>query len=90
MQTDYSQILQVSKDRLSLPELDALIAELISIRKQKMPHFLSQKETELLQKINADLPVDIKSRYALLNAKRAEESVSEAEYQGLMELTNFI
>jgi hypothetical protein len=74
---------------LSVMELDELMTQILRLRRQKLPTVLTQSETELLQKINAGLPLAIQKRYDFLIKKRQSETLHDAEYEELLELTAY-
>ena len=49
---------------------------------------LSRRESELLWQINQGLPAETQSRYAELIEKRRDETLTDEEYQQLLQLTN--
>lgn len=51
---------------------------------------MSKNEAELLQKINQGLPPEIRKRYAELNAKLHEETITPEEHQELLQLVDRI
>ncbi len=85
---------QLSKDdllqavqQLNLAELEQFIQDIIAIKaKQKAPH-LSKDETDLFLKINQNIPQNIQQRYQILINKRKNETLTEQEYQELLQLT---
>ncbi len=74
---------------LSLAELDQVMKRLLGLRKQKLTTVLSHTETDLLVKINTPAPVEIQKRYDYLLKKRNSETLSNNEYQELLELTKY-
>jgi len=75
---------------LNVIELDQVMQEILTLRRKKLPTVLSQNETELLRKINTGAPTVIQKRYDFLVKKRNNETVNEAEYQELLELTAYM
>jgi len=73
--------------QLSVPELEQLIQEIITVKAQRQHPSLSKYETELLGKINQDIAGDIQQRYQVLISKRRNETLTEDEYQELLHLT---
>ena len=68
--------------------LDALEEKLFRNQAvQSVPH-LSNAESELMQKINAGLPVETWQRYHALRAKCQDETLTPAEHQELMLLSD--
>lgn len=74
---------------LTVKEIDLVLQNLIKIRRQKLPSVLSEKESELIKKINRQLPEEIRSRYNILLNKKESQSLSDQEYAELLELTRY-
>jgi hypothetical protein len=51
---------------------------------------LSENETNLLQKINKGAPSVFQKRYNYLKKKRNDESLTDKEYQELLDLTKYM
>ncbi len=85
---ELKQIYQTLQN-LSIVELDALMQQIFTLRKQKMPSILSDSESELLRKINTGLPSALQKRYQALIKKRESESLNATEYSELIELTTY-
>lgn len=73
--------------QLSQPELEQFIEQIIQVKAQRIAPSLSTKESELLIKINQDLPQELRHIYQNLMEKRHQENLTESEYQQLLELT---
>jgi hypothetical protein len=73
--------------QLSQPELEQFIEQIIQVKAQRIAPSLSTKESELLIKINQDLPQELRHIYQNLMEKRNQENLTESEYQQLLELT---
>jgi len=87
-QKHLNQIIQ-NLASLSLVELDQVMKRLIGLRKQKLPSVLPRMESELLKKINIPVPSEIQKRYDHLLHLRNAGTLSEEEYQELIELTGY-
>lgn len=74
---------------LTVKEIDLVLQNLIKIRRQKLPSVLSEKESELIKKINRQLPEEIRSRYNILLNRKESQSLSDQEYAELLELTRY-
>ncbi|ACB54120.1 unknown [Crocosphaera subtropica ATCC 51142] len=74
--------------QLSLSELDGFLQEIITLKAKHQAPSLSSDETELLLKINQGLSSDIQTRYQLLIQKRDNETLTEQEYNELLQLTS--
>lgn len=75
---------------LNINELDLVMNEIITIRRQKMPSVLLEHETELLRKINMTPPSVIQKRYNQLIKKKTKDSLKEEELHELIELTTYM
>jgi hypothetical protein len=73
-------------DKMSLPELEKFLSQVIALRaRRKAPH-LSVKESELLIKINQGLPAELRSRLDQLVAKRRANKLTSKEHTELLRL----
>jgi len=75
---------------LNVVELEQVMQEVLVLRRKKLPSVLTQHETELLRKINAGAPAVIQKHYNFLVKKRNNETLSDDEYQELLELTAYM
>lgn len=73
--------------QLSQPELEQFIEQFLQFHAQKIAPSLSTKESELLIKINQDLPQELRHLYQILIDKRNQGTLTESEYQQLLEST---
>jgi hypothetical protein len=71
-------------------DLDYLLHQVVALRTRRKTQVLSEAETQLLQVINQDIPPDLRSHYQLLRQKREEETLTESEYETLIQLSNQI
>lgn len=74
--------------QLSQPELEEFIDQIIQFKAQKIAPSLSKQESELLIKINQDLSPELQQQYQFLMEKRTQETLTESDYQQLLELTD--
>lgn len=88
-QDNLSNVVQAMSE-LSLSEIDFAMQKLIELRKEKLPSVLSQKETEILKKVNRPVPGEINSRYNNLKEKRDQHRLSAEEHQEIIELTTYL
>jgi len=72
--------------QLNAGELDQLMSQVISLRAKRKSPCLSKKETELLLKINKELPVKTQKRFDELNKKRQAETLTPSEHKELLSL----
>jgi len=86
IQVDTEQLLHAA---LQLPrsELDQFVTRLLVLRIQHDTPRLPQDEAELLLKINEDLPPAVQQRLDELISKRQTQSLTPAEHQELIHLT---
>ena len=71
-------------------ELEQVVNRLIAIQARQRAVSLSTTETDLLQQINQGLPPTIRPRYEELNAKLHEETITPAEHEELLQLSDQI
>lgn len=76
--------------QLSLPELQQFVSQVIALQAQRKAPVLPQAESELLLKINQDIPPDIQQRCNELIAKRQDETLTTEEHSELIHLTEQI
>lgn len=74
-------------EQLSQTELEQFVEQVLQVKAQRIAPSLSINESELLIKINQDLPQELRHLYQTLIEKRNQENLIEAEYQQLLELT---
>ncbi len=86
---------QLSKDdlfqavrQLSLPELEGFVRDIITLKAKHQSPSLSKDETELLLKINRGISQNIQQKYQILINKREQETLTEQQYQELLQLTD--
>lgn len=73
--------------QLSQPELEQFIEQILQFHAQTIAPSLSVTESELLIKINQNLPQELRYLYQVLLEKRDRETLTKLEYQQLLELT---
>ncbi|OCQ91081.1 hypothetical protein BCD67_21910 [Oscillatoriales cyanobacterium USR001] len=74
-------------EQLSQTELEQFVEKILQVKAQRIAPSLSINESELLIKINQDLPQELRHLYQTLIEKRNQEHLTEPEYQQLLELT---
>lgn len=77
-------------EQLTNTEIEEFMVNLIAFRAKKRSNNLSNKETELLLKINEVLDKNIQEKYQLLITKRQKEELNNNEYEELLTLTELI
>ncbi|MFN0111035.1 MAG: STAS/SEC14 domain-containing protein [Blastocatellia bacterium] len=85
-QISTEQILS-SVNQLSLPELEKIFDRVLWLQAERKAPHLPDEEAALLTRSLQGLPPDMRARTNLLRAKREDESITDAEYEELTELT---
>ncbi len=88
-QLTYGQLLK-AVEQMPQPERDQFVDEVVALRASTRAPRLSRTEFELLTKINKGIPADLQSRYDDLINKRRGRTISQAEYDELLRLTEQI
>lgn len=86
-QLSFDKLLEAAS-QLSLPDLERFSEQVLTLQARRKAPSLSKTEADLLLKINQGLPVEVRRRYATLMEKRQAETLSEDEYQELLNLTD--
>ena len=76
--------------QLDLSELERFAFHVNSLIARRKAPSLPKRETELLQQINRGLPVTVRVRYAVLNEKLLDKTLTAAEHQELSALVDQI
>lgn len=74
--------------QLSADERERLLSKVISLRPLYEEHRLTAKESDLLMKINQGVPDAVQKRYNNLIAKRNKKTLTDKEYNELLQLTD--
>jgi len=77
-------------EQLNSSDLKQFVSQVIAIQAQRQVPSMSRRESELLLKINQLVPYNIQKRYDELIAKRQAETLTSAEYQELLHMTEQI
>lgn len=77
-------------DNLSEPDLDHLVDRALFVRARRKANVLTTEETVLLSAINQGIPSALHDRYEILLEKRDNETLTEAEYAELLDISNQI
>jgi hypothetical protein len=77
-------------DDLSEPDLDHLVDRALFVRARRKANVLTADETTLLSEINQGIPAKLHDRYEILLEKRDDETLTEAEYAELLDISNQI
>ncbi len=84
-QTSVNELLK-GVQQLSAEDFDLFFKKISSLRSKSGNKALA-KEQSLLEKINARMPLAMEQRFAQLIAKRDLETLTDVEYQELLQLT---
>lgn len=76
--------------RLDLPELERFASDVNSLVARRKAPYLPQQEARLLKKINRGVAPAVRQRYAELNARLLDETLSEEEHNELLSLVETI
>jgi len=72
--------------QLSVPEIEEVFDRVLALQAERKAAHLSPAESALLVRINEGLPSGLRERLAGLRAKRADETITDAEYEELTQL----
>jgi kynurenine formamidase len=76
--------------QLNETDLDQLLHQVVVLRASRKTQVLPEKEAELLQAINQGIPIDLRTCYQQLRQRRDAETLTEMEYDTLIQLSNQI
>lgn len=71
-------------------DFESFYKALLALRARRIAPVLTQKETELLEKIYQKLPSETLERYERLTNKRREDDIAPEEYQELLGLVQVV
>jgi hypothetical protein len=77
-------------DDLSEPDLEDLLHRTLFVRARRRGPIATPEESTLLREINHGIPAELSNRYEILADKRDDETLTEAEYQELLDTANQI
>jgi hypothetical protein len=86
VQLSFDELLNMVKQLNSI-DLDRFASSVDEIQTQRQTPSIPRRESELLLKINQQLPYEIQAAYDHLIAKRQAETLNPNEYETLLELT---
>jgi hypothetical protein len=69
--------------QLETTDLEYFLAEISQMLAQRKINHLPERETDLLQKIHHNIPLDVRLRHRLLSKKLDEEAITNEEYSEL-------
>lgn len=87
IQIENEQLLQAAL-QMSREELEQFVARLFALKARQETPGLSERETELLMKINQGLPPNTQHRLNELIDKRQSYTITQEELQELIQLTD--
>jgi hypothetical protein len=76
--------------QLNETDLEQLLHQVVVLRARRKTQVLPEEEAQLLLKINQGVPADVRARYESLRQKREAETLTDAEYNALIQLSNQI
>lgn len=89
IEIDLDEVLK-SVAQLEPHELEQVVNQFIALQARRRAASLSPTETDLLQQINQGLPPAVRARYEELNAKLHEETITPAEHEEFLQLSDQI
>jgi hypothetical protein len=89
IEIDLDDVLK-SVAQLESKELEQVVNQFLALQARRRAASLSPAETDLLQRINQGLPPAIRARYEELNAKLYEETITPAEHEEFLQLSDQI
>lgn len=87
IQIEPDQLLQAAL-QMSRPEIEQFVRKLVALKIREETPGLSERETELMLKINQALPAKSQQRLNVLIEKRRAETISASELRELKKLTD--
>lgn len=83
------ELLQAT-DKLDELDLDRLVERILMLKAKRKAPALPESETELLQQIDRGIPAELHQQYRDLVAKRDAQTLTDQEYELLLELSDRI
>lgn len=84
-QLPFEQLIQ-TVEQLDASELEQLIDQAIRVQNKRKIHSLPNDQSLLLQQITQCIPSNLQKRYELLISKRQDNTLTDEEYQELINL----
>ena len=75
---------------LNEPDLDRVLHQIATLRARRKSPLLPEEESKLLLKINQPVPSVLRSNYQVLREKREAETLTDDEYDRLIQLSEQI
>jgi hypothetical protein len=79
-----------SLEHLPTEELDALVTHALKVRASRNAPHLIQAESRMLEQIHHAIPTDVQTRFETLLEKRDAFTLTDAEHNELLQLTDVI
>ena len=76
--------------QLDQTDLDRLLHQVMVLRAHHKTNVLPEEEAQLLQKINQGIDSQLRCQYQVLREKREAETLTDGEYEILIQLSNQI
>jgi hypothetical protein len=83
------ELLQAT-DKLDELDLDRLVERILMLKAKRKAPALPASETELLQQIDRGIPTELHQQYRYLVTKRDAQTLTDKEYDLLLELSDRI
>lgn len=77
-------------NQLDEADLERLLQQVAILRAHRKANVLPLEEAQLLQKINQGIDPELRAQYQTLRAKKEAETLTDAEYNTLIQLSNTI
>jgi hypothetical protein len=77
-------------NQLDETDLDRLLHQVVFLRARRKAQVLPEEEAQLLLRINKGVPADLRNQYQALRQKREAETLTDTEYDTLIQLSNQI
>jgi UDP-N-acetylglucosamine 2-epimerase len=77
-------------NQLDEADLNRLLHQVVLLRAHRKANVLSEEEAQLLHKINQGIDPELRAQYQVLREKREAETLTNAEYDILIQLSNQI
>jgi len=77
-------------NQLNSSDLDRLLQQIVILRAHRKANVQTLEEAQLLHKINQGIDPELRAQYQTLRAKLEAETLTDAEYNTLIQLSNQI
>jgi ERCC4-type nuclease len=77
-------------NQLDSNDLDRLLQQVVILRAHRKANVQTLEEAQLLHKINQGIDPELRAQYQTLRAKLEAETLTDAEYNTLLQLSNTI